>query len=146
MPLSQQVIRELRQELSELREQRVSIDSRIQGIQLILGGGNGAPRRMTGEADASTGAPVVRGSLRQRLVDVLRDTPADVVSITKLLEGEGFVVGGATSLRQRVSHELSRLRRLGVVRRRRNRKFVLSDQVPQPAPEAAPAPADVVAV
>jgi hypothetical protein len=127
MALSQRVLSELANELEELRRRRTQIDNAIKGLKSVL-----AAERLSeskpGDADAGgmrVRTPRLGGagrlvSLRTRILEIIGAAPqADRALVLEQLRQEGFQVSGATSLPIRVSHELSRLRRLGVLRKDR---------------------------
>jgi hypothetical protein len=132
MGLSVSALNELRRELAELRRTRETLDSRIQGIELIVSSERAQAQR---SGDAVPVAPATsrprqskggsQVSLRTRVLETLRRVPgSNSAEVVQLLEGEGFRVSGVTSLRNRVSHEISRLGRLGMVRRERDGLYV----------------------
>jgi hypothetical protein len=126
MRLSQQTLRELRDSLSDLRRQRELIDERMNAIEQLVAAVR--PENARGKSSALPDAKEMqappRGSLRHYLLEALRATPgSNAREIANRLSQDGFRVGGVTSLRQRVSHELARLRRLGVLRRARNQRY-----------------------
>lgn len=134
MALSQSVLNELHRELTELRRRRGQIDATIRGLKGIL-----SAERKASDRDERT--PQVRGSkspsprlggagrqvsLRTRVLEIIgAATRPNRTLVVEQLQQEGFQVSGATSLPIRVSHELSRLRRMGVLRRDRNGTFTV---------------------
>jgi hypothetical protein len=132
--LSNNALRELRDELDDLQRHRSSIDGRIKGIEVILlaeqsdrTGRNHRDPKATARVSRNVPTSSRRGSLRNSVLEVLRSMPSgsDASEITKRLEVDGFRVGGVTKLQSRVSHELGRLRRRGVLRKRR-KKYVVA--------------------
>jgi len=134
MAISQSALRELRRELADLRQRRDVIDARIHGLEAILSLGGSSSRPLARDAEKAhivRERPAVkpaarRGSLRAKIVETLSTNGARTADVAQRLSEEGFVVGGSATLRERVSRELSRLRRTGVVRRRRNGRYVLA--------------------
>jgi hypothetical protein len=135
MSLTQRTMHELRSELANLQRQRGVIDAGIQGIEaiLVLRSGGGAAMRLTSERSRTGELAIVetwekgrRVSLRSRVIEMLRGTSglktADVVN---RLDHEGYRVGGVTTLSSRVSHELSRLRRMKLLKKRSSGRYVL---------------------
>lgn len=123
MPLSRAALRELTTELASLRERRQAIDTAIQGIEVLLTDPsneqatpeplNAAPSR-----PGRTRPIRRRGSLRMKVLGLLdRSTGLTSAQVTGRLEADGFRVSGRASLRERVSHELARLRRRGVLKK-----------------------------
>jgi hypothetical protein len=142
MALSRSALDELRRELAEVRHARDLLDARIQGLELILaaergGGGvrNGEDPDVQGRG-FRTAAAVRRngvgrrrekGSFRRMVLDALQKAPGSkCADLARLIEDEGFRISGSTSLRNRISHEIYRLRRLGVVRRERGGLYVVT--------------------
>lgn len=147
MGLTQRTLRELRAELVNLQRHRGAIDEQIQGIELILSARSGdtAAARTNVRTDGSGVALVAvgrqkratRGSLRKELTEMLRGTPGlKAAELADRLHREGFRIGGATGLRERVSHELSRLRRLNIVQRRPGGRYKLMTPKAKDAPTA----------
>lgn len=135
MGFSSGVAKELRREHQLLKDERAKMEARIQAIEFLLSGeatrlarsrdstgnaaaGNGATRRRTPNAKQTS----LRVSVLQALKESPRVTAADV---TRRLEEQGIRVGGATSFRERITHELSRLRRKGVLRKYRNGRYAI---------------------
>jgi len=74
-----------------------------------------------------------RGSLRTRLIALLSQSSGmRAREVFERLNGEQFHVGGKASLRERVSHELSRLHRLGVLNKNGSGGYILASR-PAPA-------------
>jgi DNA-binding transcriptional ArsR family regulator len=153
MPLSSNTLRELHDELLELQQRRDLLDRQIKGIELILGHEQGdrvdRGQLDPGETDAtgsSDAAPQKGRSLRRRVLELLGQTTlgARANEIARQLEADNFHVGGATSLQARVSHELARLRRMGLVRRRRSKKYALARHETAANAAASPQPGDDV--
>ena len=130
MGLSQAALRELRSELANLKRYRGELEAQVHGIEMILA-------RRSARSAAPAHAPETelalarpgdsKGSLRSRITGLLQQTSGLRTSeLAERLHQEGFRVGGATSLRERVSHELSRLRSLKLVRRRRGGRYTLA--------------------
>ena len=150
MPLSSNALGELRAELKDLQRRRSNIDDRIKGIELVLvaeqADRSGRKRTDREERTASRGSGKRTtssngGSLRTSVLEILRSmtSGSNAAEITKRLEEDGFRVGGETSLRLRVGHELSRLRHSGVLRKRRNKKYVVAGlSAPNAGTEPAP--------
>ena len=131
MPLSGQVLRELREELRDLERRRKLLDTKIQGIELILGNGRvHDPKLDDGRLSERDASFEKRRSLRDAVIDVLRTTTSGATAneVTDLLEEDGFRVGGAETLRTRVAHELSRLRRRKVLRKSHKKRFFLANR------------------
>jgi hypothetical protein len=126
------VLHELEHELSELYQRRAQIDVAIGGIKGILAAQrpNGhrvsvdsAPvrQRRGKSAVPTTGGAGRQVSLRTRIIEIINSTTRpNRAAVVQQLQQEGFQVSGATSLPIRVSHELSRLRRMGVLRKDRS--------------------------
>ena len=137
MGLTQGTLRELRSELANLQRQKSEVDARIQGIKVILSSRSGvAAEAKDPGRDRFARAPAVaaqrrrgaKGSLRKKLTEMLQGTPGlRTEEIADRLHREDFQIGGTTDLRVRVSHELSRLRRLKVVRRGRGGRYTLTN-------------------
>ena len=148
MALSRSALEELRRELVEVRHTRDALDARIQGIELILAaeqagsaglrsGGDGFDAqargtRVTVPANRSAvGRRREKGSFRRMVLDALQKAPGSkCADLARLIEDEGFRIAGSTSLRNRISHEIYRLRRLGVVRRERGGLYVVTPTTP----------------
>ena len=65
------------------------------------------------------------------VLDALQKAPGSkCADLARLIEDEGFRISGSTSLRNRISHEIYRLRRLGVVRRERGGLYVVTPTTP----------------
>ena len=137
MGLSRMTLRELRSELAKLQRIRSEVDVQIQALELFLSpraGINGEvrkdPRPRTSPVELVMVAPRrfgTNGSLRSRITDLLQQAPGLKTSeLADRLLQDGFQVGGATSLRERVSHEVSRLKRLRLVRRGRGGRYTLA--------------------
>src|SRR5262249_24765916 len=123
MSLSIQVVRELQRELGELLQRRESLNVRIKSIELIVRSADPRQGRLHGPLESRKShvgdhaAARKRGALRATVLEILNGLPGggDAQLVTERLRAHGFNVGGSTSLRQRVSHELARLSRLGVL-------------------------------
>ena len=138
MAISQEALRELRRELTELRQCRKQIDTKIHGIELILSTRRapsleagrkkqGRGRGVRAGASAGTNGSARRATLRKEIMDVLQQAPGSKgKEVTDLVSRKGFRVGGVTSLSKRVGHELSRLRRIRVIRKRRGGRYVIA--------------------
>ena len=137
MGLSRMTLRELRSELAKLQRLRSEVDVQIHALELFLSpraAGNGDARRdgrpKTSPVELVMLAPRrfgVNGSLRSRITQMLQQAPGLKTSeLADRLFQDGFQVGGATSLRERVSHEVSRLKRLRLVRRGRGGRYTLA--------------------
>ena len=122
MALNTTVMRELQRELEGLKSYRTNVEARIDALQCILESGavsltNGKARsRGVLSADTPTHRPSLRANILRTLQQMAKATPSE---LTGRLQQDGVQVGGSTSLRERVWHELSRLRRRGFVRRTR---------------------------
>ena len=143
MKFSQTVMKELNHELASLRAHRQEIDRLIEGIEAVLSlnakgtvlleiresrGTRRTRRSMVTPALGSI-APT-NGSLRHKLTETLTSMPGSSADqLVRQLERDGFRVGGTTPLGARVSHELSRLRRLRLVRRNRGRWYSVATPV-----------------
>jgi hypothetical protein len=146
MALSRSALDELRRELADVRHARDLLDARIQGLELILAadqaGGtthNGeeldlpvrALRPPTTVRRNGVGRRREKGSFRRMVLDALQKAPGSKsADLARLIEDEGFRISGSTSLRNRISHEIYRLRRLGVVRRERGGLYVVTPTTP----------------
>ena len=138
MPLSQQVLRELKVELASLRQRQDDIGARIKGIEVLLnaeGTARAVPPVAVSDPDRTSSRVLSRirprrGVLRARLIQMLRSSALTGTQLAGRLEAEGLRVGGKASLRTRVSHELSRLRRLGVLRKDESGQFQLAAESP----------------
>jgi hypothetical protein len=143
MVFSRTTLRELRDELGDLQQRRDALDRSIVAIELIVSGARPGEHASGRSAQVESDGKNPRGSLRHSVLEVLRATSgSNAIEVTKRLDQVGFRVGGTTSLRQRVSHELSRLRRLGIIRKRRNRKYVLNEVPASDGPTRMVEPAD----
>ena len=129
MALSESVLNELERELVELRRRRLQIDSAIKGLKGVLAAGrqrDPSHDRASGAVVADRAMPRMGGagrqvSLRARIIEIIGTAARpDRALVVEQLRQEGFRVSGATSLPIRVSHELSRLRRAGALRKDRN--------------------------
>lgn len=149
MGLTTGTLRELRSELANLRRQRGEVDARIRGIELVVSprAGDAAElRKDHGRHGSAVDLLVVarrqrgtKGSLGSKLTAMLHGTKGlKTAELSDRLHREGFRVGGATGLRARVSHELSRLRRLKVVRRRRGGRYTLAAEKARDEAAASP--------
>jgi hypothetical protein len=137
MAFSTNVVMELRRELELLRNHRSEADAGIEAIELLLANERVNPRGPVARSrahvsepgrDAAASKRSLRhtSSLRVNVLKTLeRVSKGTVADLTTHLHAEGVRVGGATSLRERVAHELSRLRRKGMVRRYRNGQYTL---------------------
>lgn len=151
MALSRSALEELRRELAEVRRKRSVLDAHIQGLEIILAAEQSDGRARVGEsADARiaslSGAtrqrpPAKRrekGSFRRTVLDALQKAPGSkCAELARVIEQEGFRIAGVTSLRNRISHEIYRLRRLGVVRRERGGLYVVAGPA-APAEQRSP--------
>ena len=137
MALSVQVTRELRKELASLEASRAAVDAKIRALHSVLADGrrSAASELLT---HVTSSEPAKRESARFRrtplratvlaaLHRLSQGTAADVLAN---LQARGIKVGGSTTLRERVSHELSRLRRKGVVRRAANGCYEIAPSGP----------------
>ena len=122
MALSARVVRELQQELKDLKAVRDSAAARIGALEVILKRGRIHDTEPSPGKDRDSSRPSLRASVLKTL-EGSRCTAADVA---RRLEAEGFRVGGSTTLRERVAHEMSRLRRKGVLRRVRSGEYELA--------------------
>jgi hypothetical protein len=146
MALSRGALDELRRELADVRHARDLLDARIQGLELILTAEQGGAAIRNGDdldlpaRALRTPTPVRRngvgrrrekGSFRRMVLDALQKAPGSKsADLARLIEDEGFRIAGSTSLRNRISHEIYRLRRLGVVRRERGGLYVVTPTTP----------------
>jgi hypothetical protein len=129
MAFSQAVIRELQGELARLQRDREKLEQHMNSLQAVLAGitngtnGHDVQRPNTVVSDRVRN-PV---SLRATILEILRGVPAgaNTSEIAELLVQRQFQIGGSTSLRERITHELRRLRLSGIVRKSRNKKFRL---------------------
>jgi hypothetical protein len=106
---------------------RATVDARIQSIELILSAERGGRRGTEAASMVAAGADSDAGSeragrtqtsLRKKVLETIRRVPGSKSSeIAQMIQDDGFRIGGATSLRNRVSHEISQLRKQGAVRR-----------------------------
>jgi hypothetical protein len=141
MALSRSALDELRRELADVRQKRGILDARIQGLELILSaeqttagvvgedGQDALPRNLRGttQAKRAPGRRREKGSFRRMVMDALQKAPGSkCADLARVIEEEGFRIAGSTSLRNRISHEIYRLRRLGVVRRERGGLYVVT--------------------
>jgi DNA-binding transcriptional ArsR family regulator len=129
MSFTATAIKELKQELASLQTSRANVDARMKAIEILLSN-NGAKPSTNGAKPISRVAPALPksrvGSLRSIVLKELRQaSPANTGDLTKRLETQGVRVGGVTSLHERISHELSRLRRDGIVRRDRKGGYMI---------------------
>ena len=143
MALNTTVLRELRRELECLKADRATVDARIDALTRILESSEvyspPGPKSRRGGSRASTPAAAsARPSLRASILGALKHLPkATPAELTRHLQEIGVQVGGATSLRERVWHELSRLRKRGFVRRTRRGYYQVSPLKPSTQPAAA---------
>ena len=145
MGLSNTAIKELRHELECQKAYRTAVEERIGAIQCILdsgervltAGGKARPGRSF-STDTVSPRPSLRANILRTLQQLSKATPAE---LTARLQQDGVQVGGATSLRERVWHELSRLRRNDFIRRTRGGRYQLR-QAKQSLRLAVPKPAD----
>ena len=134
MALTPKAMKELRAELECLKVDRAAVEARISALQCILESaaesrtvaGSVAPSGSLSAATVSR-RPPLRGSILRTLQLMSKATPAE---LTRRLQQDGLQVGGSTSLRERVWHELSRLRRMGFVRRTRGGHYQLRQAKP----------------
>ena len=128
MALSITAINELRQELKSQQASRMAVEARIGALQCILesgdvgltAAGKARPRRLVSTTDTAPPRPSLRANILRTLQQLSTATPAE---LTARLQQDGVQVGGATSLRERVWHELSRLRRNDFIRRTRGGRY-----------------------
>ena len=126
MPLSKNVRRELQRELQEARASRDHAIARMRALEAILGDSYlDREPELTVRVRSVEAVKVAQPSLRAAVLKRLEDGSSVAIDVARHLESQGFRVGGTTSLRERVAHELSRLRRKGVVRRNRNGQYEL---------------------
>ena len=131
MPLSKRVVRELHRELKNLQSIRDGALARIGALEILLTEakaveGRERVSRMDGRVPDSRGG---RPSLRARVLTILEEVSSSSAGdMARRLEATGFEVGGSTTLRERVAHELSRLRRKGVVQRARDGHYEIARQ------------------
>jgi hypothetical protein len=128
-----------------VRRKRSLLDAHIQGLEIILAAeqpdgpapiGEGADGRTTGHSRTDSRRPAAKrrekGSFRRTVIDALQKVPGSkCADLARVIEEEGFRIAGVTSLRNRVSHEIYRLRRLGVVRRERGGLYVVAASTAQ---------------
>jgi hypothetical protein len=144
MALSYAVLNELKRELEHLRRVRGTIDGRIQGLELIVSGAQPAERddlaslgvdlsrdgRLDSTTSTASGAVLHQVSLRTKVLEAITERPgATSTDVSQAIAGDGFLVSGVTTLRNRVSHEISRLKRLGKIRKERNGLYVVGAAV-----------------
>ena len=122
MRFSPSVMRELQEELRQLKTIRDGAIARIGALELILKRGGESSLIPPLRIDHTTTRPSLRANVL-RILEVTRSSAADVA---RQLEADGFRVGGSTTLRERVAHEMSRLRRKGAIRRTRNGEYELA--------------------
>ena len=141
MALSKRVLRELHQELKQLQNVRDGAIARIGALEALLSGGDsplGRDRMSRLKEQRVSGSRGPQPSLRASVIKTLEEVSSSTASdMARHLEATGFKVGGATTLRERVAHELSRLRRKGVVRRGRNGHYELAGHPIASADEAS---------
>lgn len=124
----------------------MKLDAKIQAIELLLAN-EGLPPAHSRES-VKSGPSTNSGqktSLRLSVLRALEASPrVTAAEVARQLQDEGFRVGGATSLRTRIAHELSRLRRKGVLRKYRNGRYAIRSVRPDvPKPEVDETPAQV---
>ena len=120
MSFSGRVLKELQKELQDLRKTRDVVVARIDALEVLLVQRRGSVAPRVNVNDVANASRVKVGSLRSNILRILEQVPtAGATDVTRQLEAEGFRVGGSTTLRERVAHELSRLRRKGVIQRTR---------------------------
>ena len=118
MSFSGRVLKELQKELQDLRKTRDVVVARIDALEVLLVQRRGSVAPRVDVNDVANASRVKVGSLRSNILRILEQVPAaGATDVTRQLEAEGFRVGGSTTLRERVAHELSRLRRKGVIQR-----------------------------
>ena len=134
MALTTKAMKELREELECLKADRAAVEARISALECILESGaetrtvvGSVARQGSLSAAAVSRRPPLRGSILRTLQLLSKATPAE---LTRRLQEDGLQVGGSTSLRERVWHELSRLRRTGFVRRTRGGHYQLRQARP----------------
>ena len=145
MGLSTTAMKELRDELERQKAYRTVVEARIGALQCILDSGEvalaaeGKVRpRSSFSTDSVSPRPSLRANILRTLQQLSKATPAE---LTARLRQDGVQVGGATSLRERVWHELSRLRRNDFIRRTRGGRYQLRQTKPS-LRFAVPKPAD----
>ena len=131
MALSQRVINELYKELAKLQALQDSAGAKIQALEAVLAEHTaGSSTRLQRALSAGRAGRVPGLSLRANVLKTLQTQGSSAAAdVYRHLENQGVRVGGTTTLRERVAHELSRLRRQGVVRRGRDGKY----ELPTPA-------------
>jgi hypothetical protein len=144
MALSYGVLNELKRELEHLRRVRGTIDARIQGLELIVSVAQPAGHddlaslgielshdaRLDALAPSSSGVALNQASLRTKVLEAIAQRPgATSADVSQAIANDGFLVSGVTTLRNRVSHEISRLKRLGKIRKERNGLYVVGAAV-----------------
>lgn len=143
MPISAGLASQLSRELHELRRRREALSICIQHIEALLASRacvdtrhRAQPRpRIRGSGDGMK--KPARGSLRRRIVEIVGSSSGiGGREVFEVLSDEKFTVGGKASLRERVAHELSRLRRRGVLTRSRDGRFALSKRLQLVASES----------
>lgn len=141
MALSRNLVKELNGELESLRQRREALDSCIQGIETLLAHASpGPPRAAAPQSLQERPRPVLprqrprRGSLRRRIIALLTESGGmRGRELSLRLDAERFRVGGKASLRERVTHELSRLQRLGVLKKSSSGRYELAAAAPVPS-------------
>ena len=145
---SEELIRRLRR--SVIARQRVQvfkpiIDDRFATDEVV----SRDERRLKAHAVATSAELLARVEIGVQVVgiDEVQFFDAGVVDVCMQLADAGIRVGGVTTLRERVAHELSRLRRKGVVLRGRDGKYELPKPVvsPDALPNTAAAPRELQA-
>ena len=139
--LSDLVSNELNQELRLLEALREAANTRIDAIQLLLSDRRlrtlefGVPLSSVSEHRRPGRRPPLRSAVLNALK---RLSSGSAAGVTRQLQAEGFQVGGATTLRERVSHELSRMRRNGLVARRANGQYEIATGLNEEASSSPP--------
>src|SRR5687767_11557885 len=108
MSFSGRVLKELQKELQDLHKTRDVVAARIDALEVLLvqRRGSVAPRVDVNGVTNASRVKVV--SLRANILRILEQVaPAGAADVTRHLEAEGYRVGGSTTLRERVAHELS---------------------------------------
>ena len=131
MALSQRVLKELQKELKDLQSVQDAAGARIAALEMVLVNEAALKGRLRLSASKLRPGGEQRGmSLRAHVLKALGELPNRTpMDVTSHLEQIGFRVGGSTTLRERVAHEMSRLRRKGVIRRT-GRQYELTTVMP----------------
>jgi hypothetical protein len=137
MALSKSTLKELNNELTRLLRERRDIDLRVHSIQAIMSRPNAlrlaANSTKPYAEPANRNSPLIksgrvkRGGLRRCVLEILRSSaPLNSAGIASQLADRGVRVGGRVGLKKRVSHELSRLRRVGLLVRRATGEYEIT--------------------